>query len=975
MREAWDPSEYAITPSSFEITRLTNNNNAKKNDDEEEEIINKNSGALSQKAWEKLRGEPPNACSREELDAPWHGFGTASPSLLREEGRGVDAGSKHNSDEEFGGGGGGGKEGGRLEALMKGTTTTTQARGDHPQEQQRNQQQNQQGEQHQQHSRDRRNEARENNTAAWFRGKCLALNCDEVCTAQGYLCKFHRVAKAVILERDETKEEVRWCHYCKKVQKLSEFTEASKTLCHAKYVLRCERSKRNREKIQKQRREKAAKNATTSTTATTTTTTTTHSDPNSLDVGSARSGGSHANKKANNNNNNVVVTSSALQYSEKPSNNRNSREVIPEEVMMSPENPFFANLLEENFLNPIYKGGNNDEFDWTSTIEVTNHRLRVDAHPSELLLDNEKSAATAAAPANLNPNKVIWNELSRAGLVSNDDNQIEYAQISPGSTILSWQSFRKIHATTKADFVNPDDTLKENDFARGKPVRDSSIFLRNFMSYSGFRLPGSAARGRGSTEQVIHAQKTRGNDGSIKVYKTQRSHMAWAEEAAAPLVAVVGRPFIVRLGEDFRANEITAVRAYGAFGTRKISSDAFSPSGVATFPADTFASISNFNSTGGGLFWIQFETADDRCSIPKPALILPDVQMAMDAHLALRCLRSEHAMRCAIQDIGSVLSFAESGYLYEDEMRDWLQSIIHQCEQSPPFQENAKSLIALLKKVENEINAHEKEMNPGACQRTRTTKTRNSLDGSCSERDHHLDSDVLVWGAFEPNTRDADIEDYFEEWFDDDMNEFRYGNRCAMMAYGVFLYFLCFLVHLFRLAPLFKIHPFWAFFSNASTFYIAYQCVYSSAGLKHYSKPRYFYLGVWWSFFWYGRVSSSLMKNEEISERVGTMLTVCLFIASTLGFWQLKPRDAIVGPTGALLLCYYDSLYASVHSVIMNKDKSAHVKALIVDYGVVLVASIFTTLYVQVAVKSLALRRCKAMVREARISRGKVKMI
>jgi len=48
---------------------------------------------------------------------------------------------------------------------------------------------------------------------------------------------------------------------------------------------------------------------------------------------------------------------------------------------------------------------------------------------------------------------------------------------------------------------------------------------------------------------------------------------------------------------------------------------------------------------------------------------------------------------------------------------------------------------------------------------------------------------------------------------------------------------------------------------------------------------------------------------------------------------------------------------------------------LIVDYGVVLVASIFTTLYVQVAARSLALRRCKAMVREARISRGKVKMI
>ena len=86
----------------------------------------------------------------------------------------------------------------------------------------------------------------EANTAAWFRGRCLAVNCGEVCTAQGYLCKFHRVAKSVILERDKNKEEMRWCHYCKKVQKLSEFTEESKTLCHAKYVLRCKRSKKNR---------------------------------------------------------------------------------------------------------------------------------------------------------------------------------------------------------------------------------------------------------------------------------------------------------------------------------------------------------------------------------------------------------------------------------------------------------------------------------------------------------------------------------------------------------------------------------------------------------------------------------------------------------------------------------------------------------------------------------------------------------
>ena len=30
-----------------------------------------------------------------------------------------------------------------------------------------------------------------------------------------------------------------------------------------------------------------------------------------------------------------------------------------------------------------------------------------------------------------------------------------------------------------------------------------------------------------------------------------------------------------------------------------------------------------------------------------------------------------------------------------------------------------------------------------------------------------------------------EINDYFEEWYDDDMNEFRYGNRCTMMVYGL----------------------------------------------------------------------------------------------------------------------------------------------------------------------------------------------
>ena len=141
--------------------------------------------------------------------------------------------------------------------------------------------------------------------------------------------------------------------------------------------------------------------------------------------------------------------------------------------------------------------------------------------------------------------------------------------------------------------------------------------------------------------------------------------------------------------------------------------------------------MANFNGTGGGLFWIQFETVDDRCSIPKPALILPDLQMAVDTHLALRSLRSEHAMRCAIQDIGSVLSFAESGYMYEDEMREWLRSIIRQCEQSPPFQDNARSLIALLQTVADEIKEHEKEMKPKADR----TMTKNNYSGSCEATD------------------------------------------------------------------------------------------------------------------------------------------------------------------------------------------------------------------------------------------------
>ena len=1000
--ESWDPEEYAITPSSFEIVAKEKVQIAKKGgknkgnyDDDDDDYDQQNPQrrrredrnammpTVSEKMWEKLYGNTPK--SMESLNAPWHAFLGEEEENAKEDRGSVDDGSGNQNQlmrqrektDSFAD-----AKAAPITVQYANTIETMRTTHSHALVSSGS------GSGGRSDASERnRSEA---NTAAWFRGRCLAVNCGEVCTAQGYLCKFHRVAKSVILERDKNKEEVRWCHYCKKVQKLNEFTEESKTLCHAKYVLRCKRSKKNREMSQIKRQEKAAMEGRsgaaimmTSTPTTTamdehsreqTSNTTTTDGTSSMDVGSARSGGSGNIANIANNN---AVTSNAQHYSEKRKkalkNNRKSREGTPEELMMSPENPFFANLLEENFLSPMGNmNTNNDEFDWTSTIEITNHRVRVDAHPADFMVDNEMAAA-AAGTAIVNPNNAIWKELSQAGLVTNDDHQIEYAQIAPGSTILSWQSFRQIHTATREDFVIPDDTLKENDFTRGKPVRDSSIFLRNFMSYSGFRSRGGSTRGRASTEQAVHARRSRGNDGSIEVFKTHRSHLAWVEEAGAPLVAVVGRPFMVRLGADFRANEITAVRAYGAFGTRKISADEFSPSGIATFPAETFASMANFNGTGGGLFWIQFETVDDRCSIPKPALILPDLQMAVDTHLALRSLRSEHAMRCAIQDIGSVLSFAESGYMYEDEMREWLRSIIRQCEQSPPFQDNARSLIALLQTVADEIKEHEKEMKPKADR----TMTKNNYSGSCEATDVHSDSDVLYWVPINPNMHEYEINDYFEEWYDDDMNEFRYGNRCAMMVYGQAVYGACFLIHLFRLASLFNIHPLWAFWCNGSTLWLSFKTIFTPGGMKEYSKPRYFYLGVWWSFFWYGRVVTPIiMKVHEHSERARTMLTVCIFVACTLGFWHLKTRDAIVGPTFTVLFCYYEFIYASIYSIVQNEDRMVHIRTLLTEYVLVLIGAVFTTLYLQVAAKSLALRRCKAKMHEARMSfRGKVKTI
>ena len=67
--------------------------------------------------------------------------------------------------------------------------------------------------------------------------------------------------------------------------------------------------------------------------------------------------------------------------------------------------------------------------------------------------------------------------------------------------------------------------------------------------------------------------------------------------------------------------------------------------------------------------------------------------------------------------------------MYEDEIVT-SSSIIRQCEQSPPFQENARSLIVLLQTVADEIKEHEKEMKPKADR----TMTKNNYSGSCEAR-------------------------------------------------------------------------------------------------------------------------------------------------------------------------------------------------------------------------------------------------
>ena len=158
---------------------------------------------------------------------------------------------------------------------------------------------------------------------------------------QGYLCKFHRVAKVVVLKSDESKQELRWCHYCKKVQRLDEFSEASKTLCHAKYVLRCERSKKKREKLRmKMMQEKEAMME-----RSTETMTYLHSGDNlntsdydgssSMDIGSVRSSGNHTQTRDNNYDNIV-----------KP----NAQEQKNKEYMSSELASFVASILDDNIV-------------------------------------------------------------------------------------------------------------------------------------------------------------------------------------------------------------------------------------------------------------------------------------------------------------------------------------------------------------------------------------------------------------------------------------------------------------------------------------------------------------------------------------------------------------------------------------------------------------------------------------------------
>jgi hypothetical protein len=765
-------------------------------------------------------------------------------------------------------------------------------------------------------------------------GKCQAVDCEGVCTAQGYLCKFHRVAKKIALKSDwsgTVKEDARWCHYCKKVQKVSDFTEESGTLCHAKYLLRRQRSE------EKRARKKA----------------------------SPEEDNNNNNNDDNSNNNNIKI-------------DNNIDMCMPvfndtDLLLMSPENPFFAAILDDNFLKPLIDEGssknvgngreeakqiindddddnNNDNNNWNSRFEITKHRLRVDYHPSELMSNN---------------NKAIWNDLTKAGLLSDDEEEIEYAQIAPGSTILSWQVFRKAHNNSprrgqiSADRIH--DTLTENDISRGKPVfNDSQSILQNFISYSGFRSRGH--------QTGIYARRSRENDSSLEVFKTNRAYVEWAEESLVPLVAVIGRPFIVRVGSDFYENEITAVRAYGAFGSLKISAEDFASNGIVKFPADTFKSMLPKKMTGGGLFWVQFETADDRCSAPKAALILPDLQTAVDTHIALRNLRNENAMRSAIEDIGSVLLFSESGYLYEEEMYNLLRDVIRQCECSPPFQQHAKSLITVLKSVEDDIKAQREEIVRSQQEVVVASRSRkkNKINSFSNNSHAKCISEAEPYFAFCANVREYELSERFDAWYADDYNEFRFNNRKGMLGYGILMYSLAFLAHFFRFCVIFNVSRFWAILSNLPTFYFIHRWIFGS-GLGPLATPLKMTLGMFWTFFWYGRVVYLYIDGGEHSDRLKFILLGCYFGASTLAFGALKTRDAIVGPLLLRTTISYEEIYAHVYGIITNEGEFfAHARKLFSDHLAIVFASTFGALYIQSVAKSLAYKRCESIVRESR---------
>ena len=107
--ESWDPEEYAITPSSFEIVAKEKVQIAKKggknkgNYDDDDDYDEQNPQrrrredrnammpTLSEKMWEKLYGNTPK--SMESLNAPWHAFLGEEEENAKEDRGSVDDGS------------------------------------------------------------------------------------------------------------------------------------------------------------------------------------------------------------------------------------------------------------------------------------------------------------------------------------------------------------------------------------------------------------------------------------------------------------------------------------------------------------------------------------------------------------------------------------------------------------------------------------------------------------------------------------------------------------------------------------------------------------------------------------------------------------------------------------------------------------------------------------------------------------------